>query len=176
MTKPKNQVINFDLELPNLAEGVGQALRSFNGIVLKHHHVSVVPAGLGLPELAQLELQFRVAVVPVVALGFQRDDLARLGLDDEVWVVVEKAVDAEAFAPRQIAVPPHHAVEVSDVVDQPPLEVAHGRLGHVQAFGHCIGVGARRDRLGQLEPWLNDDAVNVQHVGEGLQRVSVGKR
>jgi hypothetical protein len=69
-----------------------------------------------------------------------RDDLAGFGFDDEVGVVVEEAVDAKAFAPRQIAVPPLNAVHVGDVVDQPTLKVPHGRLSHIQAFWYGMVI------------------------------------
>lgn len=43
---------------------------------------------------------FGVRVVAVVALGFEHDQPASLGLHDEVGVVVQKAIDPEASRQR----------------------------------------------------------------------------
>lgn len=113
------------LRAGNLSQRISQALGAVDGIIFEHHYVAEVAAGLELPQLAQLQLQLGVGVIPIVALGLQRDDPGRLGLDDEVGVVVQEAVDPESLPTRQVAMPPLHAVMVRHVIDQAPLKVTN---------------------------------------------------
>jgi hypothetical protein len=66
-----------------------------NRFVLKHHEVTELPSRLFLPGIAQLQLADGIGVVPVIPIGFQDDDLAGRGSDDEIRVVVDESVDPE---------------------------------------------------------------------------------
>lgn len=72
-----------------------------------------------LPALLRHRLPSRIfsAVSVLFAFGFQQNDLAPLGNDHEVGVMVDETVDRETTAALQIAGPESNAFEVGNSVD-----------------------------------------------------------
>jgi hypothetical protein len=71
-------------------------VRPVNWYVLEHHEVSELPPRLFFPGITQLQLADGNRVVTIIPIGFENDDLARVGSDDEIRVVVDEAIDPEA--------------------------------------------------------------------------------
>ena len=62
-------------------------------LILKHHVIAEILARCCAPRLTECDFLPAVTVFQVVALGFRADELAALGHNQNIRVMLDKAVD-----------------------------------------------------------------------------------
>ena len=108
----------FDLQCINRVDKLAHAhcTRQEVFLILKHHVIAEILARRCTPRLTQRDFLPAIVVFQVFALGFRTDELAALGHNQNIGVVLDKAVDCKTLT-GNIPVPPC-LLYTSDAADE----------------------------------------------------------
>ena len=113
------QLLHQFHKIPNRIRAVKSGI-----ILVKHHIVAVLCARHICPFTTELQFDTAVAVVTVIALGFDEDDFTVVCSDDEIRVVVDKTIENKAgFVAVDDAVPPADIGQTGDFTDNAMLKI-----------------------------------------------------
>ena len=139
----------FDLQCLNRVDKLAHAHRTRQEVflILKRHVIAEIIARCCAPRLTERDFLPAVIIFQVFALSFRTDELAALGHNQNIGVVLDKAVNYKVLT-CNISVPPADIRQGGQLYNQLLLQFVHVTvLCCIQRTGIYVGICGRMDRV-----------------------------
>ncbi len=124
------------LQLFHDFDKVVKGICTLERLFFKNHKIAVIGSGGISPITSEFDLPSAVRIFQMFSLGFNHDNPATPGHNDEIRIMIDKTIYTETFS-FLIAMPEKNIIHVGDFPYKPPFKIIYFSFLTIEGVMQC---------------------------------------